>query len=64
MPEIKPASPWRYIGQATVRNYHKDIKALLGRALSLGLIDKKKYDRMRGEIKRGDKETGGVSHKG
>ena len=55
--EIKAGKPVEYIGQATVRNYHKDIKALLGRAMKFGLIDKNPYDRMRGEIKRGDKET-------
>ena len=55
--EIKAKKPVRYVGQATVRNYHKDIKALLGRALKFGLINANPYDRMKGEIKRGDKET-------
>ena len=55
--EIKAGKAVEYIGQATVRNYHKDIKALLGRALKFGLINANPYDRMRGEIKRGDKET-------
>lgn len=55
--EVKAKKPVEYIGQATVRNYHKDIKALLGRALKFGLITANPYDRMRGEIKRGDKET-------
>jgi integrase len=55
--EIKAKKPVRYVGQATVRNYHKDIKALLGRALKFGLITSNPYDRMKGEIKRGDKET-------
>jgi integrase len=55
--EIKAKKPVRYVGQATVRNYHKDIKALLGRALKFGLISSNPYDRMKGEIKRGDKET-------
>lgn len=49
--------PWKYIGQATVRNYHKDIKALLGRALKFGIIQSNPYDCMKGEIKRGDVET-------
>ena len=40
-----------------MRNYHKDIKALLGRALKFGLITTNPYDRMKGEIKRGDRET-------
>ena len=55
--ERRAGIPWKYIGQATVRNYHKDIKALLGRALKFGIIQSNPYDRMRGEIKRGDVET-------
>lgn len=55
--EIKAGKPVEYISQATVRNYHKDIKALLGRALKFGLIQTNPYDRMKGEIKRGDVET-------
>ena len=55
--EIKLKKPVEYIGQGTVRNYHKDVKALLGRALKFGLITANPYDRMRGEIKRGDVET-------
>ena len=55
--EVKARKPMEYISQATVRNYHKDIKALLARALKFGLINANPYDRMKGEIKRGDKET-------
>ena len=55
--EVKAKKPMEYISQATVRNYHKDIKALLARALKFGLINANPYDRMKGEIKRGDKET-------
>ena len=55
--DVKVGKPVGYIGQATVRNYHKDIKALLGRALKFGLITANPYDRMKGEIKRGDHET-------
>ena len=55
--EIKAGKPVEYIGQGTVRNYHKDTNALLGRALKFGLIDRNPYDRMKGEIKRGDTET-------
>lgn len=55
--EVKVGKPVEYISQATVRNYHKDIKALLGRAMKFGLIKANPYDRMRGEIKRGDVET-------
>ena len=55
--EVKANKPVEYISQATVRNYHKDIKALLARALKFGLIASNPYDRMKGEIKRGDRET-------
>lgn len=55
--DIKAKKPVEYISQATVRNYHKDIKALLGRSLKFGLIATNPYDRMKGEIKRGDYET-------
>ena len=55
--EVKANKPVEYISQATVRNYHKDIKALLARALKFGMITANPYDRMKGEIKRGDKET-------
>ena len=55
--EVKAGKPVEYISQATVRNYHKDIKALLGRALKFGLIAANPYDRMKGEIKRGNTET-------
>ena len=55
--EIKAKKPVKYIEQATVRNYHKDIKALLGRAVKFGMITANPYDRMKGEIKRGDHET-------
>lgn len=55
--EVKAGKPVEYISQATVRNYHKDIKALLGRALKFGLIVANPYDRMKGEIKRGNTET-------
>lgn len=55
--EKKAGKPVEYIGQATVRNYHKDIKALLGRALKFGIIADNPYDKMKGEIKRGDHET-------
>ena len=54
--EIKAKKPVEYISQATVRNYHKDFKALLARALKFGLINANPYDRMKGEIKRGDNE--------
>ena len=55
--EVKARKTVEYISQATVRNYHKDIRALVTRALKFGLITANPYDRMKGEIKRGDNET-------
>lgn len=47
----------RKISDAAVYNYHKCLKALLSRAVRTGVISANPYDRMRGEIKRGDRET-------
>lgn len=55
--ERRAKVPVKFLGQSTVRNYHKDIKALLSRALKFGMITANPYDRMKGEIKRGDVET-------
>lgn len=55
--EIIANKPVDYISQATVRNYHKYICALVARAFKFGIVTANPYDRMRGEIKRGDKET-------
>ena len=55
--DVKAKKPVEYISQATVRNYHKYICALVARAFKFGIVTANPYDRMRGEIKRGDKET-------
>ena len=47
----------RKISDAAVYNYHKCLKALLSRAVRTGVISANPYDRLRGEIKRGDRET-------
>lgn len=41
----------------TIHNYHKDLKAMIGRALRLGLIDKNPYMALRGEFKRVEYDT-------
>lgn len=51
------AKPAEYIGQGTVHNYHKRLKALLNRAVKFGLIAQNPYERMRGDIDRGDVES-------
>lgn len=55
--EIKMKMPAQTISQGTVHNYHKNMRALLGRALKFGIIQSSPYERMRGDIERGDVET-------
>lgn len=45
------------ICDGTVYNYHKNLKALLNRAVRFGVLDMNPYDRLRGQISRGDKES-------
>lgn len=45
------------ISDGGVYNYHKRLKALLNRALKIGLIDCNPYERLHGEFKRGDKRN-------
>lgn len=47
----------RKIGKNTVHNYHKDFKAMLARAVKLGMIDANPYDKLRGEFKRVESDT-------
>lgn len=55
--EIKMKIPAKNISQGAVHNYHKNMRALLGRALKFGIIQSSPYERMCGDIKRGDIET-------
>ena len=55
--EIQMRMPARSISQGAVHNYHKNLRALLGRALKFGIIRSSPYERMRGDIDRGDIET-------
>lgn len=52
--EIKMKVPAKNISQGAVHNYHKNMRALLGRALKFGIIQSNPYERMRGDIERGD----------
>ena len=45
------------ISDAAVYNYHKCFKALLQRAVRFGILLANPYDRLRGEFRRGDRET-------
>lgn len=55
--EIQMRMPAKTISQGAVHNYHKNMRALLGRALKFGIIPSSPYERMRGDIERGDVET-------
>lgn len=55
--EIKMKMPAKTISQGAVHNYHKNMRALLHRALKFGVIQSSPYERMRGDIERGDVET-------
>lgn len=39
-----------FISEGTIHNYHKDFKALLHKAVKIGIIDTCPYDRLRGEF--------------
>ena len=45
------------ISDAAVYNYHKCLKALLNRAVSVGKLQNNPYDLLRGKFKRGEKES-------
>lgn len=47
----------RKVGDNTVYNYHKCMKALLSRAVRAGVIQANPYDKLRGAFHRGDRET-------
>lgn len=40
-----------------IYNYHKCLKALINRAYKMGIIRENPYDRLKGEFKRGDRES-------
>ena len=51
---------WRLsegLSDAAIYNYHKCLKALLRRADLFGKIERSPYEKLRGQIKRGDKEN-------
>lgn len=45
------------IGCACVFNYHKRLKSMLNRAVKFGRIHRNPYDRLKGEFRRGDKQS-------
>ena len=45
------------IDDGTVYNYHKCLRAILNRAVLMDRIDRNPYERLKGQFKRGDKES-------
>jgi integrase len=45
------------IGDAAVYNYHRTLKHLLSRAVKFNIIEKNPYDRIKGEFRKGIKES-------
>ena len=52
--ERKAGEPVRCVGDGTVYNYHKCLKAILNRAVMFDKIDVNPYDKLRGRFKKGD----------
>ena len=55
--DVKAGRVPEYISDAAVYNYHKCLKALVSRAVRFGIVDRNPYNRLRGEFKRGDRDT-------
>lgn len=53
--EEKAGKAPQRIGDGAVYNYHKNLKAMINRAVLLGKISENPYNRLRGKIRRGDK---------
>ena len=45
------------IGDSAVYNYHRTLRSMLARAVKFGLLDTNPYDRVRGEFRKGIKES-------
>lgn len=47
----------RYVSDKTVYNYHKCLKALLHRAVDVGILTSSPYERLKGKFSRGDEDN-------
>lgn len=54
--QIKAGVKPHALGDAGVYNYHKTFKAMLNRALRLGMISENPYSRLRGQFRRGERD--------
>lgn len=55
--EMQQGKDVQYISDAAVYGYHKNFKALLSRAVRVGVIAANPYDKLKGEFKRCEKES-------
>ena len=55
--DIQAGKPAEGICEAAVYNYHRTLRAMLSRAVKMGKIDANPYDRLRGEFRKGIKES-------
>ena len=55
--DVQAGSDGECIGDAAVYNYHRTLRSLLSRAVKLGVIETNVYDRVRGEFRKGIKES-------
>ena len=55
--DIQAGRPADVIGEAAVYNYHRTLRAMLTRAVKVGIIAVNPYDKLRGEFRKGVKEN-------
>lgn len=53
----QPDGEPKLLSDGTIYNYHKNLKALINRAVLFGVIDSNPYDKLKGKISRGEKEN-------
>ena len=53
----QPDGEPKLLSDGTIYNYHKNLKALINRAVLFGVIDTNPYDKLKGKISRGEKEN-------
>lgn len=55
--DIQAGSEQKLIGDAAVYNYHRTLRSLLSRAVKFGIIQSNPYERVRGEFRRGVRDS-------
>lgn len=59
---LKSGEQPKHITDASAYNYHRRLKALANRAVSLGVIDRNPYDRLKGMLATGERGSDGISY--